>query len=307
MNSILNQTFTDFEVIVVNDGSTDKSGVICDEYAEKDKRVKVFHLSKSGVSVARNVGVNSATGDYIGFVDGDDYIETVMYEKLYEACIQSGSDVSICKLGREINEEIINHNDEEFYSLEMSNEEAMEELFKGILFRFSLCNKLFNKKCFEDVTFPIGRIHEDLSTTYKLFARAHKVVYLNFNGYVYVKRNESILTKSYYEKRLDAFIGWEEILIFMNQRYPQLYEVVNACFAYNSVDHIYFILNQVQDKKEKEKYLKFIQLNIRKYYKQILQNNILAINYKFIVTFFVHNIKLFMIINFIKKLPRNKQ
>src|SRR5690625_2396860 len=102
LDSILNQTITNIEVIVVNDGSTDQSGLICDEYAKRDKRIKVIHLNKAGVSVARNVGVKKATGDFIGFVDGDDYIAHDMYKKLYEACIQTKSDISICKLGRKI-------------------------------------------------------------------------------------------------------------------------------------------------------------------------------------------------------------
>src|SRR5690625_2953673 len=174
LNSILNQTFTDFEVIIVNDGSTDKSGAICDEYVTKDKRIKVVHQGKKGVSAARNAGIKRATGDFIGFVDGDDYIDKRMYEKLYQACIKTRSSISICKLGREIDSELINNDNSEYYSRTLNNEEAMKELFKGVLYRFSLCNKLFSKECFAGITFPEGRIHEDLSTTYKLFANANR-------------------------------------------------------------------------------------------------------------------------------------
>src|SRR5690625_7031624 len=121
LKSILNQTFTDVEVIVVNDGSTDQSGLICDEYAEKDKRIKVIHQAKKGVSAARNTGINRATGDFIGFVDGDDYIDKSMYENLYQACMETGSSISICKLGRKINGEIINDDGAECYTLELNN------------------------------------------------------------------------------------------------------------------------------------------------------------------------------------------
>lgn len=178
IDSILNQALEEFELVLVNDGSTDNSGAICDKYSNKDERVKVIHKKNGGVSSARNVGIKNANGDYIGFVDPDDYVDIDMYKKLYELCIKSNSDIAICKLGREINGNIINKSDDEGL-LELNNLEGMRELFKGELYRFSLCNKLFNKKCFENIKFPEGRIHEDLSTTYKLFANSNKSIYTN--------------------------------------------------------------------------------------------------------------------------------
>lgn len=169
LDSILAQTFTDFEVIVVNDGSTDKSGEICDAYAKQDARVKVIHQENQGVSSTRNAGIARAEGEFIGFVDGDDYVDMDMYRELYQTCMETDSSISICKLGREINGELINNEVGNFHTKELTNVEAMEELFKGILYRFSLCNKLFKRSCFENICFPVGRIHEDLSTTYKLF------------------------------------------------------------------------------------------------------------------------------------------
>lgn len=117
-------------------------------------------------------------------------------------------------MGREINGKLINNEVESFYTKELNNVEAMEELFKGVLYRFSLCNKLFKRSCFENVHFPVGRIHEDLSTTYKLFANANQAVYINYIGYIYVKQKNSILTTAYYEKRLDAFIINLKLFIF---------------------------------------------------------------------------------------------
>ena len=97
IKSILNQTFTDFELILVNDGSTDKSGVICDNYKNIDDRIIVIHKKNEGLSSARNSGLDIAKGRYIGFVDSDDYINNDMYHKLYEALIKNNSDISICK------------------------------------------------------------------------------------------------------------------------------------------------------------------------------------------------------------------
>src|SRR4051794_2276705 len=98
LDSILNQTFNDLEVILINDGSTDKSGEICSEYSKMDSRIKVINQEFGGVSAARNVGVYAASGEYIGFVDGDDRIDKNMYLELINLCIQTNSDISVCKL-----------------------------------------------------------------------------------------------------------------------------------------------------------------------------------------------------------------
>lgn len=293
LDSILSQTLRSIEVIVVNDGATDNSGEICDNYARKNNKVKVIHQAKQGVSVARNTGLSYAQGEFIGFVDADDYIQKNMYETLYVASRNTGSDISVCKLGREIDGKLVT-NDDKFYSLELNNKEAMKEMFKGILYRFSLCNKLFKRKVFEGINFPVGRIHEDLSTTYKLFAKAEKVIYLNFIGYVYVRQEKSILTTPYYEKRLDAFIGWDEILSFIKQKYVGLFDTVNSCFIYSCLDHIYLILNQVEDKRYV--YLIEIQSITRLYYRDILKNPFLSFRTKSIITTLNYNINLFILI-----------
>lgn len=299
LNSILSQTFKDIEVILVNDGSTDLSGEICNEYADKDSRVKVFHQQSRGVSSARNRGVKLATGHYIGFVDGDDYVTKDMYENLYEACITTKSSIAICKLAREIEGKITNDIGA-FYIKELDHHKAMSELFKGILYRFSLCNKLFKSHCFEGITFPVGRIHEDLSTTYKLFAAASKVVYINQIGYIYVKQQNSILTTRYNENRLDAFLGWDEILSFMQQEYPKICSEVINCFIYTVIDHFYYILNQVEAKQEQRGYLSSVQSNVRKHYKDIRKGTTLPIHYKFMITTMNYSVYSFVIMNKIK-------
>src|SRR5699024_8862594 len=130
LQSISVQSIQAIEILVVNDGSTDKSGEICDAYAKKDARLKVVHEAKRGVSAARNTGVRHAVGEYIGFVDGDDYIEEKMYEQLYTNCIETGSDIAICTLGREINEELVQKK-EPIFTRMFSTEEALEQLFTG--------------------------------------------------------------------------------------------------------------------------------------------------------------------------------
>ena len=98
VNSIINQTYKNLEIILVDDGATDKSGKLCDELAKLDNRIMAYHKKNGGLSDARNYGVERATGDYIGFVDGDDYIDAEMYEKLYEAIKKENVDVAECNL-----------------------------------------------------------------------------------------------------------------------------------------------------------------------------------------------------------------
>jgi glycosyltransferase involved in cell wall biosynthesis len=299
INSILAQSFENFELILVNDGSTDLSGEICNEFSRIDKRVKVIHKEYGGVSSARNVGVQLAQGEYIGFVDSDDRIDKEMYKELYQLCNDTSSDISICQLGREINGKLVNSHEEK-YSLEMDHVEALRQLFKGNLYRFSLCNKLFKKNCFENVQFPEGRIHEDLATTYKLFVNSRKAIFTNYIGYIYVKRENSILTSLFNERRLDAFLGWDEILRFVHERYPNLSNVVICTFAFGTVDNIHYILKQVEHKKDKGNYLKNIQPLVRKYFSKILHNKYLSLKYKLTLSMLIVNRNLLIYLDNLK-------
>ncbi|WHY61118.1 glycosyltransferase family 2 protein [Cytobacillus firmus] len=293
VNSILEQNFRNFEVILIDDGSTDRSGDICKVFAQKDNRVKVVHTKYSGVSAARNMGVGLAKGDYIGFVDSDDRIDKNMYLKLLKAIKETDSDIAVCKLGREIDGKLINDDSQGMETIkELEQTEAMRELFKGVLYRFSLCNKLFKKSCFENVKFPEGRIHEDLSTTYKLFANSRKTAYINYLGYIYIKRKNSILTSTFNEKRLDAFTGWGEILQYMDMNFPQLTKEYTACFVYGCIDNVYYILNQVQKREEQKRYLIYIRNFSRKYMKVILQNSCIKLKYKYLILLLNYNIKI---------------
>lgn len=296
IDSILTQTFTNFELILVDDGSKDKSGEICDGYAKEDIRIKVIHQKNGGVSAARNSGVEYASGNFVGFVDPDDYIDKNMYKNMHELCKNNNSDIAVCKLGREVEGKLINKNNgvDELVR-KFDNVKAMEELFKGVLYRFSLCNKLFHKSCFNNVKFPEGRIHEDLSTTYKLFANAKSVVYTSYIGYIYVKRKESILTSKYNEKRLQAFIGWDEILKFISENYITIKEQVVATFTYWCIDNVYYITNQLNSSIEIKKYLKAISMYTKKYYSDIKVNKILSRRYKFKIKLLNINYKILIL------------
>ena len=205
VDSILNQTFKDFEVILVDDGSPDNCGKICDEYAQKDDRVVVIHKENGGQATARNSGLDIARGEYIGFVDSDDYIEVDMFENLYNACAVENADISIIG-SREINEEG-----------KIMNEYIPKKItFSEILKRAHPWNKLF-KKClfFENyLFFADGKYYDDLELIPKLFVKAKKVCIAPKIGYVYLQRNGST-TRDKDKKILDMIWAYKEVKAFL--------------------------------------------------------------------------------------------
>lgn len=138
VNSIINQTYKNLEIILVDDGATDKSGKLCDELAKLDNRIMVYHKKNGGLSDARNYGVERATGDYIGFVDGDDYIDAEMYEKLYEAIKKENVDVAECNLKIIYSDRVELFTEKKYYSV-YTKQEYLEEYLK--------IEKIFGSAC----------------------------------------------------------------------------------------------------------------------------------------------------------------
>lgn len=205
IDSILNQTFKDFEVILVDDGSPDNCGKICDDYAKKDNRVVVIHKENGGQATARNAALDIARGEYIGFVDSDDYIQNDMFENLYNACTIDEADISIIGT-KEVNE-----------SGKVIHEYIPNNItFSEILKRAHPWNKLFNKKLFvdSDLSFYEGKYYEDLELVPKLFVKAKKVCTVKSIGYIYLQRDGS--TTSMKDKKiLDMIWAYKELKLFL--------------------------------------------------------------------------------------------
>lgn len=171
LSSIQKQTYKNLEIIVVDDGSSDKSGVICDLFAEKDKRFKVFHQENKGQATARNTGLKKATGKYIGFVDSDDYIEQEMFEELYHAAQSSGAFIVMCGyeiFGKKSKEYLANFD-------ELEKDEATKALAQERIVHSYLVDKLFLRSLFGDIKFPDGKQYEDYAVMHLLFLKTNKV------------------------------------------------------------------------------------------------------------------------------------
>ena len=198
LESVVNQTYQNLEIILVDDGSPDNCPAICDEWAKKDKRIKVIHKRNEGVSVARNTGLKAATGEYIGFVDSDDFIFPEMYEKLYKSIKKTGADLAQCRFQRIFsNGEIIPSIIKKFKLEEIFTEKKdfFKYLFGGGI-SFYVVNKLFSIKILNNVFFPKGiGCNEDMVFTYRSLKNAQKIVLINDIFYNYDVSREDSATK----------------------------------------------------------------------------------------------------------------
>lgn len=192
INSILNQSYKNIEIILVDDGSTDESSSICDSYVKKDNRIEVIHKENGGLSDARNIGIKSAKGKYITFVDSDDYLDENYVKALYILITENNSDIACSGMKKtdSLNDKIINKN-------EKINIYNSIDAIKEILYQRNIDNsapsKIFKKDLFENILFPVGYAFEDLDTMYKLFLQANKIVSTTNNYYLYYQRQGSIL------------------------------------------------------------------------------------------------------------------
>lgn len=242
VDSILNQTLSVDEIILVDDGSTDKSGLIADDYAKKYDIIKVVHQKNGGLSAARNTGINLATMEYIAFVDSDDYIAPTMYEVLIERLKKNDADISIGGVWYE-------QEDGEKYTpypdgitRNWNKTESLIQLNSYQYFNMSFCDAIFKRSLFEmtaygegSLSFPVGKLCEDFYLMHRIVARTEKITYTSTPFYHYVQRENSISRNAKVNLApMDASLAQLE---FYAKWFPQLvYVAETACFfAYASV------------------------------------------------------------------------
>lgn len=216
VDSILNQTFTDFECILVDDGSPDNCGKICDEYAKKDKRIKVIHKPNGGLSDARNAGIDIAMGEYLSFIDSDDWIHPQMLEILYEGIKKSNVLLSVCAY-----EEIKNERETYFKKIEkpiFEIKNGMSFLTENNVTAVVAWNKLYHRELFNDIRYPLGKWHEDEFTTYKLLYKAVNIAVCDIKLYMYFFNQKGISKGGWTVKRLDALEAFEDMICFFEEK-----------------------------------------------------------------------------------------
>ena len=224
LDSILAQTFSDFELILVDDGATDGSGFICDAYASADQRVKVIHKSNGGTASARNAGIEASKGQLIGFVDGDDWIEPDFYKLLVRSLNVYHADMAACRFVKVTDRSKMMFatavEDLHLYS----PQEALEAMFEKDKMRYSPCDKVYKRQLFSGIRYPEGNLYEDKATTYRLIHASQSVAYVSAQKYHYYVREDSIMRRPLSLKNFDIFEVNETLIDFMLDHYPDLVE-----------------------------------------------------------------------------------
>lgn len=220
VDSILAQTYEKLEIILVDDGSTDKSGAICDAYAGKDERIRVIHKRNGGLSDARNAGMDTASGEYIGFVDGDDWVDREMYRAMYEACEKENAQIAACRYKQITKSGVVDASTGN--SVSLSKTEALEIYVCGddrYLIYNSVWSKLFSAELIRGMRFPVGKNSEDIMFTTRAFCQMNRLVYLDTAYYNYVlDREGSIMNEKAGERRLkDEIPFWREQIAYIRE------------------------------------------------------------------------------------------
>lgn len=222
IDSIINQTYKNLEIILVDDESPDNCGQICDDYAKKDTRIKVIHKKNGGLSDARNVGLEVCTGDFISFVDSDDWIELNTYEIMMKSMNEYNADMVVSNINYVYKDKVESKYSEGKIRC-FNKEEAMKELIKDGLVQAVVWNKLYKSNLIDNLRFKVRKLNEDEFFTYKICAKAERIVYIPEALYQYRQREDSIMG-AYSLKRLDSVDAIYERLQFIKNKFPSLYK-----------------------------------------------------------------------------------
>ena len=273
LESIINQTYKNIEIILIDDGSTDDSGKICDEYAAKDNRINIIHKTNGGVSDARNSGLEIAQGEYIGFVDSDDYIELDMYETLLNFLLNNNLDVVMCSSYKVKNKNIIKCKDFKPYIFN-SKEEIIEDLlinkYKGS--PITVWNKLFKRGVLKEVRFIKDKEYEDIYFLLEWIKFTNRFGRIPYHGYYYIIRSGSITNPRYFnDKIFDLILSSQKNLQEIKKLYPN---AINAAEfklfrAYISTANQLIACIDINEHKE---FCKKLQNSLKKYLFNISKN-----------------------------------
>ena len=224
VESIVNQTYTNLEIILVDDGSPDNCPAMCDAWAEKDSRIRVIHKENGGLSDARNAGMATARGEYLAFVDSDDWVERDYIDAMYRALKDADADIAACDV-RWVWEQDKNtiFGPEEISWRPVEVKTALTELVENRGFRQVAWNKLYKASVFAGEEYPRGRLHEDEFVTYRVLSKCTRLVYVDALLYNYYQRSGSIMQTFSLKRVVDAMDAYYERMLFFQDAGPEFY------------------------------------------------------------------------------------
>lgn len=269
LESFLRQTYTDIEILLIDDGSSDKSKLICQKFVQRDERFKYYYQANAGVSAARNKGISLATGKYIGFCDSDDWVENDMYEILISLLEEYDADVSIVSCIAHKQNENPNYIDSE-KTLILTPESAIKEMHMTRHYEGQLWNKLFKRELFQKIQLDENiKIFEDLLVLWSIFLKSNKIVYKDVHKYHYIINDESALNSVYSAKDLDRIKACNKMKKMARDNYPNLEKYVDrtllmACITISKK----IILSDIKDKKN----MKYLRNTAKEIYTKELED-----------------------------------
>lgn len=227
IDSIKNQTYDNLEILLVDDGSTDNSGKICDLYSKKDRRIKVIHKENGGLSDARNCGINIISGEYLTFIDSDDFIDNDYIKTLLTIAKKNNADIVISGLFNYYeNENNINNNLTNYTESVVSKQKIYEKMFLQRGVDVNATAKLYKSYIFDKIRFPKGKLYEDIQIIDKTIEAANVIVETNYKGYYYLQRKGSIMYGKMSSDRLILETTTKKLIEFISQRYPDIKESI---------------------------------------------------------------------------------
>ena len=254
LDSILVQSYSNLQIIIVNDGSTDQSGIICEEYAKKDSRVEYVYQKNKGLSAARNKGISCAKGEFICFVDSDDYVHKKYVECLYYGMINNNADMSMCGYIRD--GFFVEKKDNNIKCNIYDGKEMMRNFYSFDVLLNVAWNKLYRKKAFLNERFPEGMLYEDFALNARIMYSCNRIAICDQELYFYRRNRQGITLSSFSEKQLDALKQIENRMLYFKEigeesiyrRFLQEFEIVNL--------RLFYLTKRFLKKKSLEKQLR---------------------------------------------------
>ena len=263
VDSLINQTYRDIEIILVDDASPDNCPQICEDYAQRDERIKVVHKPNGGLSDARNVGLDIATGGYVMFVDSDDYIVDNTVEQLMSIIEQSGASIAVC--GYSADPAMLTSELNDKYSV-ITSKEAVKAILAEKVLTTSASMKIYALELFDDVRFPVGKIYEDYATIYKVLHKSERVAYNSDKKYYYRPNPAGITGRKFYAKQLQYFEVSDQVMEFVLAEYPEFKRHVDNRAVHMAIHFYKKISESAFDDEESIRFLvRFIRKRIWRY------------------------------------------
>lgn len=279
VSSVCDQSFSDIEIILVDDGSKDNSGKLCDILAQKDYRIKVVHQENGGLSDARNTGLANSSGQWISFIDSDDWVEKSFLENLIKEAEKNQCEIVGCNYRRMSEKKQYDCTDKKYNLRIFKNQEIMSNLIDNRIQQV-VWNKLYKKTLLDDILFEKGKYHEDEFWSYQVFAKVSKFAEIDYMGYNYFQRADSIMGEQYSLKRLHAVEAKVQRQIFFEKNMPEMISKGRINLVFTCFYHGQLALKQL-NREEQKTALNYLKQVVKDYGLERKELKQLSMSHKF--------------------------